>query len=86
MNNTLLLSAGGFFMFLLFGSGMMMMRQSRQHERYAQRVRLIHGQATPSGFKGQAEREAIKVASMRAIAGLGQLILRSGVLSASTAD
>ena len=84
MNNTLLLSAGGFFMFLLFGSGMMMMRQSRQHERYAQRVRLIHGQATPSGFKGQAEREAIKVASMRAIAGLGQLILRSGVLSAST--
>jgi tight adherence protein C len=83
MNQALLLSFGGFFMLILVGSGMMMLRQSRQQERYAQRVRLVHGQA-PASAKTQAEPEAIKVAAMRAIAGLGQLILRSGVLSART--
>ena len=83
MNHILLLTFGGFFMTILVGSAMMMLRQSRQQERYAQRVRLIHGQA-PAGTRTQAEPEAIKVAAMRAIAGLGQLILRSGVLSAST--
>jgi tight adherence protein C len=85
MNNVSLLSFGGFFMIVLFVSGTMLLRQSRQQERYAQRVRLVHGQAPAgAGFRGQAEQEAIKVAVMRAIAGLGQMILRSGVLSAST--
>ncbi len=83
MSNLMLLSFGGVFMLMLLGSGMMMLRQSRQQERFAARVRLIHGQA-PIVKAGAAEREAIKVASMRAIGGLGQLILRSGVLSAGT--
>ena len=84
MNNTLLLTSGGFFMILLVGSAMMMMRQSRLHERYAQRVKLAHGLVAPSTFQAKAEREAIQVATLRAIASLGQVILRSGVLSAST--
>jgi tight adherence protein C len=84
MNNTLLLTSGGFFMALLIGSAMMMMRQSRQHERYVQRVRLAHGLAAPPVFTAKAEREAVKVAMMRAIGSLGQVILRSGLLSAST--
>ncbi len=85
MNNLFLLSFGGFFMIVLIGSGMMLLRQSRQQERYTQRVRLVHGQAPAGvGFKAQAEREAIQVAVLRAISGLGQVILRSGVLSAST--
>jgi tight adherence protein C len=83
MSNLMLLSSGGVFMLMLVGSGMMMLRQSRQQERFAARVRLIHGQA-PIAKAGAAEREAIKVALMRAIGGMGQLILRSGVLSAGT--
>ena len=83
MSNLMLLSFGGVFMLMLLGSGMMMLRQSRQQERFAARVRLIHGQA-PIVKAGAAEREAIKVALMRAIGGMGQLILRSGVLSAGT--
>ena len=48
MSNLMLLSFGGVFMLMLLGSGMMMLRQSRQQERFAARVRLIHGQA-PAG-------------------------------------
>ena len=83
MSNLMLLSSGGVFMLMLLGSGFMMLRQSRQQERFAARVRLIHGQA-PMTKAGAAEREAIKVALMRTIGGMGQLILRSGVLSAGT--
>lgn len=82
MNRALLLSFGGVFMLMLAASGVMLLRQSRQQERLAARIRLIHGQAPAS--KAAAESQAIKVATMRAIAGLGQLILRSGMLSAST--
>jgi tight adherence protein C len=85
MNNLFLLSFGGGFLIVLLVSGMMLLRQSKQQERYAQRVRLVHGQVPAgTGFKAPAEPEAIKVAFMRAIAGLGQVILRSGVLSANT--
>lgn len=83
MSDLMLLSLAGVFMLMLVCSGVMMLRQSRQQERFAARVRLIHGQA-PVFKAAAAEREAIKVASMRAIAGLGQLILRSGLLSAGT--
>jgi tight adherence protein C len=82
MNHSMLLVFGGVFMLLTVGSGLIMLRQSRQQDRYAARVRLIHGQA-PAAAKA-AEREAIRVAFMRAIAALGQVILRSGLLSAST--
>jgi len=82
MNHTLLLSLGGMFMLILVASGIMMLRQSRQQDRYAARVRLIHGQAPLA--KAGAESEAIRQATMNLIGSLGQLILRSGLLSAST--
>jgi tight adherence protein C len=82
MNQLLVLSAGGVFMLMMIASGMMMMRQSRQHERFAARVRLIHGQAPAA--RHRAEPEAIRVASLRAIGGIGQMILRTGLLSART--
>ncbi|MEJ0016008.1 MAG: type II secretion system F family protein [Acetobacteraceae bacterium] len=82
MNNMLLLSAGAVFMLMLVGSGLIMLRQSRQQDRYAARVRLIHGQAPAQ--RAAPEPDAIRIASMRVIAALGQIILRSGVLSAST--
>lgn len=81
MNQLLLLSAGGIFMLMLTASGLMIMRQSHQQERFAARVRLIHGQK-PVAKQG-AETD-IRVASLRAIAGLGQMILRTGLLSART--
>ena len=82
MNKLLLLSFGGMFMLMLVASGMMMLRQSRHQERYAARIRLVHGQAP--AIRQAGEPDAIRVASMRAIASLGQLILRSGLLSART--
>jgi tight adherence protein C len=81
MNQLVLLSAGGIFMLMLAASGVMMMRQSHQQERFAARVRLIHGQAPV--IKHGTETD-IRVASLRAIAGLGQIILRTGLLSART--
>ena len=82
MNHLLLLSFGAFFMLMLVGSGMMMLRQSRQQDRFAGRVRLIHGQRPAA--KNAPEPAAIRIASMQAIASLGELILRSGLLPART--
>ena len=82
MNHLLLLSSGAAFMLMLVGSGMMMLRQSRHQERFAVRVRLIHGQAPAA--KAAPEPDAIRMATMRAIASLGELFLRSGVLPART--
>ena len=82
MNHILLLSAGAMFMLMLVGSAIMMLHQSRHQERYAARIRLVHGQAPAA--RQAAEPDAIRLASMRAIAGLGQLILRTGLLSART--
>jgi tight adherence protein C len=81
MNQLVLLSAGGIFMLMLAASGLMIMRQSHQQERFTARVRLIHGQAPLA--KHGAETN-IGAASLRAIAGLGQMILRTGLLSART--
>ncbi len=81
MNQLLLLSVGAIFMLMLTASGVMMMRQSHQQERFAARVRLIHGQKPLARHGTETD---IRVASLRAIAGLGQMILRTGLLSART--
>ena len=62
---------------------MMMLRQSRQQERY-RGAGPVGPRPGASKRRARPNRKRIKVASMRAIAGLGQLILRSGVLSART--
>jgi len=82
MSPLVILSAGGIFMLMLTASGLMMMRQSHRNERFAARVRLIHGQAPAARQPGDSA--AISIASMRAVAGLGQMILRTGLLSART--
>ncbi len=53
MSPLVILSAGGIFMLMLTASGLMMMRQSHQHERFAARVRLIHGQAPAARQPGE---------------------------------
>lgn len=78
----MLFPIGGIFILLLLGSGFLMLRQSQRQSRYDARVRLIHGQGAAA--KAVPESEAIRIAAMKAIAGLGQLILRSGMVSAST--
>ena len=54
MNTLFLLSFGGMFMLMLVGSGLMMLRQSRHQERFAARVRMIHGQAPAQRRRGGA--------------------------------
>jgi tight adherence protein C len=82
MNRTLLLSCGGVFALLMVTSGLVLLRQVRQQDRIAARVRMIHGRE-PAIQLG-AEPYALRAGLMRAIASLGQLILRSGMLSART--
>jgi tight adherence protein C len=82
MNPAMILSFGGFFMLLMAVSGAMMLRQSQRQARYAARVRLAHGQ-TPL-MKARPEPVAIRAATMRALAGLGDFILNSGLLPART--
>jgi tight adherence protein C len=77
-----LLLAGGIFLLVLLGVGFAMLSQMRQQSRVAERVRKIHGE--PAASDSGNEPEALRVASMRVISGLGQLILRRGLLSAST--
>ncbi len=84
MNHVMLLSFGAMFMLMLIASGMMLLKHSRQQDRLAARVRLLHGQVPAGRAATSREKVALGVASMRAIAALGQLILRSGVLSART--
>jgi tight adherence protein C len=82
MNQTLLLSCGAVFALLMVTSGLVLLRQVRQQDRIAARVQMIHG-LKPAIQLG-AEQYALRVTLMRAIASLGQLILRSGMLSART--
>jgi tight adherence protein C len=82
MSQTVLLSVGAGIAGLLIMSALVLMYQSRQQDRIAARVRMVQG--LPQVVVAPVERESVRVASVRAIASLGQLILRSGVLSART--
>ncbi len=82
MNQALFLSFGVVFATLLIVSALLMMRQSRQQARVAARFQKIqvHGQTVGP----VADPDAEGPASVRAIAKVGQFILRSGMLSART--
>ena len=82
MNPTLVLICGGLFALLLVTTGLMLLRQTRQQERFATRVAMLHGQGQK--VRPAVEPAALRAAFMRAIGRLGQAILRSGVLSART--
>lgn len=77
-----LLLASGVFLLVLLGIGLVMLSQTRRQSRVAERIRRIHGE--PAAGRSGSEPEALRIASLRAITGLGQMILRRGLLSAST--
>jgi tight adherence protein C len=54
----------------------------QRQTRIAARIRMIHG--APAASHAGSEPEALRVASLRAISALGQMILRRGLLSAAT--
>ena len=81
MNRTLILSFGGVFAALMVSSGMLMLRQMKQQERFAARVRAIHGQRQ---LGAAADTYAMWAALLRTVARFGQFILRSGLLSEKT--
>ena len=83
MNRTLILSFGGVFAMLMVSSGILMLRQMKQQERFAARVRAIHGQRQ-LGTPGAAESRAMLSALLGTISRFGQFILRSGLLSQKT--
>jgi tight adherence protein C len=83
MTEPLLLSAAGFgFALLMLGTGWWLMREIRREEKLTARVRLIHGQ--PPVMRKSGETAAIRMAVTRALGAVGQMILRSGVVSART--
>jgi len=82
MNPTLLLSFDAVFLLLLTSTGLVLLRQARRQDRVAARVRMIHGQQPTPRTGGEAI--AMRTAVTHAVAAIGQLILRSGLLSAGT--
>ncbi len=82
MNHTLLLSGGAVFVLLLTSLGLVLLRQAQRQDRVAARVRMIHGQRPTPRTGGEAI--AMRTAVTHAVAAIGQLILRSGLLSAGT--
>jgi tight adherence protein C len=82
MNPDLLIAGGFCFLPLMALSGVVLMRELRQDDRFAARVRMIHGQ--PAATRHKAEPEAIRAAAMRFMASIGQIILRTGMVSART--
>jgi len=83
MSRTVILSFGGVFAVLMLSSGLLMLRQMKQQERFTARVRAIHGQRQV-GTPGAAESRAMWAALMGAITRFGQVVLRSGLLSQKT--
>jgi tight adherence protein C len=82
MNMPLLFAGGLSFVPIMGLSGFVLMREMRRDERLAARVRMIHGQRPAQ--KSTSESEAIRAAIFRSLAAVGQLILRSGMVSART--
>lgn len=82
MSTQLVLTGGFCFITLMALSGYVLVRELRSDDRFAARVRMIHGQ--PPAVKRTAEAAAIRAAVMRFMALIGQMILRTGMVSART--
>jgi tight adherence protein C len=78
----LLFAVAGGFAVVMLPMGVWLMREMRREERLAARVRMVHGQAP--AVRKTSEAEALRVAATRAMAAVGQTILRSGMVSART--
>jgi tight adherence protein C len=82
MSTSLLIVGGGLLLMpLLVASGLFLMRELDRQERFAARVRIIHGQK-PLTRSGEAAR--LQALATRLVAQIGQSILKSGLLPAKT--
>ena len=79
---TLLLLATGGLLLLLSAMAPIVMAQMRHQTRLTARIRYIHGERVAG--PGNGESEALRVASLRAVSSIGQVILSRGFLSAAT--
>jgi tight adherence protein C len=78
----LLLASGGVFMVLVAISGVLLLRELRHERLYLQRVALIRGEISIDD--GPEEHHSLRDRATEAVAALGQLILRSGLLPSRT--
>src|SRR5690242_698473 len=83
MNLLVPLIAGGGSMLLLalVVTGIMLSNDLRRKERFTARVRMIHGQAPLTSARQAAQ---LRAAATGMVAGIGQAILKSGLLPAKT--
>ena len=82
MKTPLLLAASGLFLVIMAVAGLMLLRETRRERQYALRLALAHGEAL-----ADVEEEpqlSLNDRLMQAVAALGQLILRSGLLPSRT--
>lgn len=81
MSKIWLLAAAGVAILLLVTGSLMLLRQAQRRRRLSARVQMSQGLA-PAAVEGR--REAVKGAWTRIVAALGQLILRTGLVSVRT--
>ena len=77
-----LLSGAGLFMLAMATAAYMLLRDMRGQERYVSRVRQIHGEARVSSAR--TERASLRESLSRAVSGIGQTILSSGLVPAAS--
>ncbi len=82
MNLALLFGIGAPMLLAVSAICLVMLREIQRRERLDNRILMIHGKPPVQGMKG--EPEAFRVAVIRGIAGVGQVILRTGMVSART--
>ncbi|HXT80213.1 MAG TPA: type II secretion system F family protein [Acetobacteraceae bacterium] len=70
-----------FFLTLMCSGGVLVLRGHRRNERFAERVRIIHGHRP---VRPSDESAALRAALIRTIATFGQMLLRSGIIPART--
>lgn len=82
MSTPLLLLAGVLFLAMVATTGLLLLRELRRERLYAQRLALVHGEALADAE--QQPQLSLNDRAMQAVAALGQLILRSGLLPSRT--
>ncbi len=77
-----MLAGAGMFLMAMLTAAHMLLRDMHGRERYASRIRQIHGEERVSNLP--VERATLREAISRGISGIGQGILTSGLVPAAT--
>ncbi len=77
-----MLAGAAAFMMAMMAGASFLLRDMRGQERFSQRVRQIHGEARVT--QSSQDRQQMKEVFSRTIAGIGQMILSSGMVPAAT--